>query len=44
MSRVRLEPTTSVFDQAKTVHALDRAASVLCYLLSKRKYNLEHLF
>jgi hypothetical protein len=29
MTRVGLEPTTPVFERAKTVHALDRAATVI---------------
>jgi hypothetical protein len=29
MSRVGFEPTTPVFEQAKTVHALDRATTVI---------------
>jgi hypothetical protein len=29
MPRVVFEPTTPVFEQAKTVHALDRAATVI---------------
>jgi hypothetical protein len=29
MSRVVFEPTTTVFERAKTVHALDRAATVI---------------
>jgi hypothetical protein len=29
MRRVGLEPTIAVFEQAKTVHALDRAATVI---------------
>jgi hypothetical protein len=29
MSRVGFEPTVSVFEWAKTVHALDRAATVI---------------
>jgi hypothetical protein len=29
MPRVGFEPTTSVFEQAKTVHDLDRAATVI---------------
>jgi hypothetical protein len=29
MPRVGLEPTTPVFERAKTVHALDRAATVI---------------
>jgi hypothetical protein len=29
MSQVGLEPTIPVFEQAKTVHALDRAATVI---------------
>jgi hypothetical protein len=29
MLRVRFEPTIPVFEQAKTVHALDRAATVI---------------
>jgi hypothetical protein len=34
MPRVGLEPTTSLFERAKTVHALDRAATViLVYLI-----------
>jgi hypothetical protein len=28
MPRVEFEPTTPVFEQAKTVHALDRATTV----------------
>jgi hypothetical protein len=33
MLRVVFEPTTPVFEQAKTVHALDRAATVIGRLL-----------
>jgi hypothetical protein len=29
MPRVGLEPTTPVFERAETVHALDRAATVI---------------
>jgi hypothetical protein len=29
MPRVGLEPTTPLFEQAKTVHALDRAVTVI---------------
>jgi hypothetical protein len=29
MPRVGFEPTTPVFEQAKTVHAVDRAAAVI---------------
>jgi hypothetical protein len=29
MSRVRFEPIISVFERAKTVHALDRAVTVI---------------
>jgi hypothetical protein len=29
MPRVRFDPTTPVFERAKTVHALDRAATVI---------------
>jgi hypothetical protein len=29
MSQARFEPTSPVFEPAKTVHALDRAASVI---------------
>jgi hypothetical protein len=29
MPRVEFEPTTPVFERAKTVHALDRAATVI---------------
>jgi hypothetical protein len=29
MPRVGFEPTTRVFERAKTVHALDRAATVI---------------
>jgi hypothetical protein len=29
MPRVEFEPTTPVFEQAKTVHAVDRAATVI---------------
>jgi hypothetical protein len=29
MHRVGFEPTTPVFERAKTVHALDRAATVI---------------
>jgi hypothetical protein len=29
MPRVGFEPTTPVFERAKTVHALDRAATVI---------------
>jgi hypothetical protein len=30
MPRVEFEPMTAVFERAKTVHALDRAATVNC--------------
>jgi hypothetical protein len=34
MPRMEFEPTTPVFDWAKSVHALDRAPTVIgCYLL-----------
>jgi hypothetical protein len=33
MPRVRFEPTIPVFEQANTVHALDRAATVFCFLV-----------
>jgi hypothetical protein len=29
MPQVRFEPTITVFERAKTVHALDRAATVI---------------
>jgi hypothetical protein len=29
MARVEFEPTTLVFERAKTVHVLDRAATVI---------------
>jgi hypothetical protein len=31
MSQVGFEPTIPVFERAKTVHALDRAATVICH-------------
>jgi hypothetical protein len=34
MPRVGFEPTTSMFERAKTVHALDLAVSVIGLLLS----------
>jgi hypothetical protein len=40
MPRVGFEPTTPVFESAKRVHALDRAATVIgaiTYLQSKKK-------
>jgi hypothetical protein len=46
MPRVGFEPTTPVFDRAKTVHALGRAAAViggttLLYLLAnKHKFTM----
>jgi hypothetical protein len=30
MPRVGIEPTTPVFEREKTIHALDRAANVIC--------------
>jgi hypothetical protein len=36
MSRVGFEPTTPVFEQAKTVHALDRAATVVGFMAIER--------
>jgi hypothetical protein len=36
MPRVRYEPTTPVFERAKTVHALDRAVTVISIVLSYR--------
>jgi hypothetical protein len=33
MPRVGFEPTTPVFERAKIVHALDRAATVIGFLL-----------
>jgi hypothetical protein len=30
MSQVGFEPTIPVFEQAKTIHALDRVATVIC--------------
>jgi hypothetical protein len=33
MPRVGFEPTIPVFERAKTVHALDRATTVLCIRL-----------
>jgi hypothetical protein len=33
MPRAVFEPTISAFERAKTVHALDRAATVICLLL-----------
>jgi hypothetical protein len=46
MSRVGFEPTISAFERAKTVHALDRAATMICIIsfyvtelnLSKEEY------
>jgi hypothetical protein len=38
MPRMRLEPTISVFERAKTVHALDYAATVICTVTTE--YNL----
>jgi hypothetical protein len=32
MPQVGIEHTIPVFEQAKTVHALDRTATVICYL------------
>jgi hypothetical protein len=32
MLRMRFEPMTPVFEQAKTVHALDRVASVIGFI------------
>jgi hypothetical protein len=34
MPRVGFEPTIPVFEQAKTVHALDRVATVIDFTLS----------
>jgi hypothetical protein len=31
MPQVRFEPTIPVFERVKTVHALDRAATVIVY-------------
>jgi hypothetical protein len=33
MPQLGFEPTTEVFERAKTVHALDRAAVVIDYIL-----------
>jgi hypothetical protein len=37
MSRVRFEPTIPVFERVKTVHALDRAATVIGRITAKRR-------
>jgi hypothetical protein len=42
MPRVRFEPTVSVFERAKTVHALDRAANVIGILRLRSKYFSQH--
>jgi hypothetical protein len=34
MPRMEFEPTISVFEWAKTVHALDRAATVIGHIYS----------
>jgi hypothetical protein len=39
MSRVRFEPTIPVFERAKTVHALDRAATVIGKAVLNKKGN-----
>jgi hypothetical protein len=41
MTRVEFEPTITVFERAKTVHALDRAATVIGF--SKVLYSLEFI-
>jgi hypothetical protein len=38
MPRVGFEPTTPVFVRAKTVHALARAATVICTLPKPTKF------
>jgi FAD synthase len=40
MSRVGFEPTTSVLEQAKTVHVLDRAATVIGSLSDLPEYDI----
>jgi hypothetical protein len=40
MPRVGFEPTIPVFEQAKTVHALDRAATVIgTHYIHKHEFN-----
>jgi uncharacterized protein (UPF0212 family) len=39
MPRVELELTITVFERAKTVHALERAATVIGYRLDLNQYN-----
>jgi hypothetical protein len=43
MPRVGFKPTTQVFERAKTVHALDRAATVIGEWLSRLFHNQEAL-
>jgi hypothetical protein len=38
MSQVGFEPTIPVFERAKTVHALDRAATVIGYYSYSQAY------
>jgi hypothetical protein len=40
MPQVRFEPTTPVFEREKTVHALDRAATVVSVLQTCSLTNL----
>jgi hypothetical protein len=40
MPRVGFEPTTPVFERGKTIHALDRTATVICFLRKILLYEL----
>jgi hypothetical protein len=44
MPRVGFEPTVPVFERAKTVHALDRAATVITILRTKQSKYLDCAF
>jgi hypothetical protein len=37
MTQVEFEPTISVFERAKTVHALDRTATVIATTVTRLK-------
>jgi hypothetical protein len=43
MSRVGFEPTIPAFERAKTVHALDRAATVIGFDLSSIRFFLLYI-
>jgi hypothetical protein len=42
MPRVGFEPTTPVFEQVKNVHTLDRAATVIDWIMSKWSKRLQN--